>query len=250
VGCRRCGGGLSGEPFVSNVLEGARIANELDTGATVFDGSGAAIPPVAVEGRVLVAGAHQDPEYITGFLGAYRLLVSDLLLLTMSEEPVAGAERVQSIVRAVREVKPDLQVIPAVFRPRPVSEVRNLKVAYVSTAPGAVLSVLSRYLEERYGCKVVAASGSLSDRKGLARDLEGMRGAGVEAYLTEIKAAAVDVVTRRGAGEDKPVFYCDNEPVAVAGYEGLLDKALLELAEKAVVRFGDRADGPIGSVGV
>jgi cyclic 2,3-diphosphoglycerate synthase len=168
----------------------------------------------------------------------------------MSEEPMAGAERVQSIVRAVREVKPDLQVIPAVFRPRPVSEVRNHKVAYVSTAPGAVLSVLSRYLEERYGCKVVAASGCLSDRKGLARDLEGMRGAGVEAYLTEIKAAAVDVVTRRGAAEDKPVFYCDNVPVAVAGYEGLLDEALLELAEKAVVRFGDRADGSIGSVGV
>src|SRR3712207_4645748 len=27
VGCRRCGGGLAGEPFVSNVLEGAEIAN-------------------------------------------------------------------------------------------------------------------------------------------------------------------------------------------------------------------------------
>jgi cyclic 2,3-diphosphoglycerate synthetase len=61
VGCRRCGGGLAGEPFVSNVLEGARLANRLDTRITVFDGSGAAVPPVAVGGRVLVAGAHQDP---------------------------------------------------------------------------------------------------------------------------------------------------------------------------------------------
>jgi cyclic 2,3-diphosphoglycerate synthetase len=52
---------------------------------------------------------------------------------------------------------------------------------------------------------------------------------GVEAYLTEIKAAAVDVVTRRGAAEGKPVFYCDNDPVG----EGL-DRALLGLAREAV----------------
>ena len=252
VGCRRCGGGLAGEPFVSNVLEGAEIANGLDTRITVFDGSGAALPPVAVGGRVLVAGAHQDPEYVTGFLGAYRLLVSDLLLLTMSEEPMASEERVRRIVEAVHEIKPGLQVMPTVFRPRPVGEVRNLKVAYVSTAPRAVLKVLCRHLEDRYGCEVVAASGSLSDRRGLARDLEEMQGSGVEAYLTEIKAAAVDVVTRRGAEEEKPVFYCDNDPVAVADRDGLLlDNALFELAEGAVASFGeDGATGPIGAVGV
>ena len=236
VGCRRCGGGLSGEPFVSNVLEGARIANTLETGVTIFDGSGAAVPPVAVEGRVLVAGAHQDPEYVTGFLGAYRLLISDLLVLTMSEEPMAGREEVRSIIAAVHEVKPSLQVMPTVFRPRPIGEVQNLKVAYVSTAPRAVLGLLCKHLEERYGCQVVAASGSLSDRKELARDLEEMRGAGVEAYLTEIKAAAVDVVTRRGAEEEKPVFYCDNDPIGLPGWDGL-DGAFLELTRKAVSRF-------------
>jgi cyclic 2,3-diphosphoglycerate synthetase len=87
---------------------------------------------------------------------------------------------------------------------------------------------------------VVAASGSLSDRKELARDLEDMRGLGVEAYLTEIKAAAVDVVTRLGAGEGKPVFYCDNDPVAVDDCDGLLDRALLELAEWVVAGFEGR----------
>jgi cyclic 2,3-diphosphoglycerate synthase len=243
VGCRRCGGGLAGEPFVSNVLEGARLANGLDTRLTVFDGSGAAVPPVAVGGRVLVAGAHQDPEYVTGFLGTYRVLVSDLLLLTMSEEPMASEERVRSIAEAARRVKPNLQVIPAVFRPRPVGEVRDLKVAYVSTAPRSILKVLCRHLEERYECEVVAASGSLSDRKELARDLEDMRGLDVEAYLTEIKAAAVDVVTRRGAGEGKPVFYCDNDPLAVDGRDGLLDGALLELAEWVVAGFEDETGG-------
>ena len=151
VGCRRCGGGLAGEPFVSNVLEGARIANSLETGVTLFDGSGAAMPPVEVERRVLVAGAHQDPEYITGFLGAYRLYVSDLLLLTMSEEPMAGEEKVAGIVEDVRELKPELAVIPVIFRPRPVGEIEGLRVGYVSTAPPAVLDKLARHLEEHYG---------------------------------------------------------------------------------------------------
>jgi cyclic 2,3-diphosphoglycerate synthetase len=227
VGCRRCGGGLAGEPFVSNVLEGAEIANRLDTRVTVFDGSGAAMPPVRVERRVLVAGANQDPEYIVGFLGTYRLLLSDLLLLTMSEEPMAGPEKVEDLVRAVRKVRPDLTVIPIVFRPRPVGKVDGMRVGYVSTAPPAILDTLSKYLEEHYRCEVVATSGNLSDRKRLVADLEEM--SGVEAYLTEIKAAAVDVVTRRGSEEGKPVFYCDNDPV---GEE--LDQELLGLAREAV----------------
>ena len=227
VGCRRCGGGLAGEPFASNVLEGAEIANGLDTRVTLFDGSGAAMPPVQVERRVLVAGANQDPEYIVGFLGTYRLLLSDLLLLTMSEEPMADSKKVSGLVAAVRKVRPDLVVIPTVFRPRPVGKIEGLRVGYVSTAPPAVLDTLSRHLWEHYGCEVVAASGNLSDRKRLGADLEEM--SGVEAYLTEIKAAAVDVVTRRGAAEGKPVFYCDNDPVG----EGL-DRALLGLAREAV----------------
>ena len=231
VGCRRCGGGLAGEPFVSNVVEGARIANGLDTRVTIFDGSGAAVPPVEVGRRVLVAGAHQDPEYIVGFLGAYRVMISDLLVLTMSEEPMAKKEKVRAIVEGVREIKPDLPVIPTVFRPRPVGEIAGLRVAYVSTAPPQVLERLARHLEERYGCEVVAASGSLSDRKRLVEDLDGM--AGVEAYLTEIKAAAVDVVTRRGSDEGRPVLYCDNDPLG----EGL-DEALLRLARETAGRPG------------
>src|SRR5687767_7634717 len=227
VGCRRCGGGLAGEPFVSNVLEGAKIANDLDTRFTLFDGSGAAMPPVQVDRRVLVAGANQDPEYIVGFLGTYRLLLSDLVLLTMSEEPMADTAKVRGLLAAVRKVRPDLVVIRTVFRPRPVGKIKGLRVGYSSTAPPAVLDTLSRHLEERYGCEVVAASGNLSDRKRLGADLEEM--SGVEVYLTEIKAAAVDVVTRRGAVEGKPVFYCDNDPVGQN-----LDPALLGLAREAV----------------
>ncbi|WP_047864995.1 hypothetical protein [Rubrobacter aplysinae] len=230
VGCRRCGGGLAGEPFVSNVLEGAKLANALDTRMTIFDGSGAVVPPVEVGRRVLVAGAHQDPEYITGYLGAYRVLLCDVLLLTMSEEPMAGPGRVEEITRAVQELKPEMEVISTVFRPRPVGDVRGLRVAYVSTAPESVLERLGSYLEAEYGCEVVGVSGSLSDRRRLEEDLD--RLAAADAYLTEIKAAAIDVVARRGEREGKPVIYCDNEPVG----EGL-DTTLLGLARASASEF-------------
>jgi len=182
-----------------------------------------------VERRVLVAGAHQDPEYIVGFLGTYRLLLSDLVLLTMSEEPMADQEKVDGIVQAIGEVRPDLPVIPTIFRPRPAGKIEGLRIGYVSTAPPAVLGKLSRHLEDHYGCEVVAASGNLSDRARLAEDLDTM--SGVEAYLTEIKAAAVDVVTRRGSEEGKPVLYCDNDPVG----DGL-ESRLLGLAREAVAQ--------------
>src|SRR5688500_3578257 len=127
VGCRRCGGGLAGEPFVSNVLEGAEIANGLDTRVTLFDGSGAAMPPVQVERRVLVAGANQDPEYIVGFLGTYRLLLSDLVLLTMSEEPMADTAQVRGLRAAVRTVRPGIVTLCAGDRPRRTEERRGYR---------------------------------------------------------------------------------------------------------------------------
>jgi cyclic 2,3-diphosphoglycerate synthase len=142
---------------------------------------------------------------------------------------MAEQEKVDNLLRAIGEVRPDLPVIPTVFRPRPVGEIEGMRVGYVSTAPPAVLDALSGHLEEHYGCEVVAASGNLSDRTRLAEDLDAM--SGIEAYLTEIKAAAVDVVTRRGSEEGKPVLYCDNDPVG----EGL-DSRLLGLAREAVAQ--------------
>ena len=73
IGCRRAGGGLAGAVAVSNVAEGARLAAELRPDLVLFDGSGAAIPPVATARRVLVTGrADRDP-----YLDTYRRLISD-----------------------------------------------------------------------------------------------------------------------------------------------------------------------------
>jgi hypothetical protein len=55
-------------------------------------------------------------------------------------------------------------------------------------------------------------------------------------------------VTRRGAAEGKPVFYCDNDPVGLISRDDL-DKTLLELATNAFSEFG-REDGLIGPVSI
>jgi cyclic 2,3-diphosphoglycerate synthetase len=76
IGCRRAAGGLAGGVAVSNVSEGARLAAELQPDLVLFDGSGAAIPPVATARRILVTGiAERDP-----YLDTYRRLISDLVL--------------------------------------------------------------------------------------------------------------------------------------------------------------------------
>jgi cyclic 2,3-diphosphoglycerate synthase len=82
VGCRRAGGGFAGAPFVSNVVEGARLAASLDPDIVVFDGSGAVIPPVATTARILVG---RDP---------FRERISDLVLdeLDLRLAPAAPLE--------------------------------------------------------------------------------------------------------------------------------------------------------------
>jgi cyclic 2,3-diphosphoglycerate synthetase len=77
IGCRRAGGGLAGAVFTSNVLEGARLAAERKPDVVVFDGSGAAIPPIDVDRRVLVVGRGQDADQ---YLNPYRRLISDVVI--------------------------------------------------------------------------------------------------------------------------------------------------------------------------
>ena len=107
IGCRRAGGGLAGATAASNVLAGAALAAERKPDLVLFDGSGAAIPPIAVDRRILVAGSSQDA---TAGLNPYRILVSDLVVLT------SGDESVRDAVRAVK----DVPVVRAELRLRPL----------------------------------------------------------------------------------------------------------------------------------
>ncbi len=238
VGCRRCGGGMAGEPFFSNVGEGVRLANSLGPGLVVLEGSGAAVPPVASDVRVLVAGAQQPVNHLVGYLGTYRLLTSDAVVLTMAEEPLASPQKVRAIVERASEVRPGVTVIPVVLRPCPAEDVEGKKVAFFSTAPPALEGTLRGYLEERWGCRVELLSTSLADRAALRADLQQAAMSKVDVVLTEVKAAAIDVVAEEAAARGLPVVLVDNVPLEASPEEqGRLAEMAQELASMAKVRF-------------
>jgi cyclic 2,3-diphosphoglycerate synthetase len=241
VGCRRCGGGLAGEPFVSNVAAGIRLANSLGPSLMILEGSGGALPPIGTDARLLVSGADRPVEHIAGYLGAYRLLVSDALMLTMAEEPLASREKVRAVIEAVSEIKPDMETIPVVFRPRPAQSVQGRRVSFFSTAPAAQEALLSRYLEENHGCRVEMFSGNLSDRAALRADLERSQMARADMVLTEIKGAAIDVVAEEAVKRGLEVVFVDNLPVEVdPAQKGRLSEIAEELGRVAKERFERR----------
>jgi cyclic 2,3-diphosphoglycerate synthetase len=240
VGCRRCGGGMAGQPFVSNVAEGVRVANSLGPDLTILEGSGAAMPPVFADARLLVAGAHQPLEYVVGYLGTYRVLISDAVVLTMAEEPLAGMEDVRRMIAEIGSVRPGIPVIPIVFRPRPMDDIAGRSVAFFSTAPASQEGVLRTYLEEESGCRVVSFSGNLSDRSRLRADLDAVAVRGADVFLTEIKAAAIDLVAEEAEARGLETVFVDNVPVEVEpAVPGRLREVCLNLVGLAEARFQD-----------
>ncbi|HEU0194105.1 MAG TPA: hypothetical protein VFQ71_07890, partial [Gaiellales bacterium] len=219
VGARRCGGGLFGRPYISNVEEAVQRAAATGPEIIVLEGSGAALPPVAADRTLLVHPATAGPAG-AGF-DLYRLLLADLVVLTMSDPPFDAAAGVVDNTAMIRTV----------LRPVPAEPVAGARVAYFSTAsdpdgPG-------RELAHEHGAHVVLASGNLARRELLAADLERAAEAGADTYLVEIKAAAIDVVAEAAASRGVRVVFCDNRPLALPG-EPDLDAALLDLAGGAV----------------
>jgi cyclic 2,3-diphosphoglycerate synthetase len=225
IGCRRCGGGLAGMPAFSNVEEGARLAAERAPQLVIFEGSGSAIPPVATGKRILVAGAQQAPDLVTGYLNPYRILVSDLVVLTMCEEGTGHDE----LRRRIGELK-DVPVVATVLRPRPLGDVAGRRVAYFTTAGPGAQGLLSDHLRSAHGAEVAFVSGNLASREALRRDLAALPE--VEAVLIEIKAAAIDVVAEAAAERDLETIFVENEVLPLPG-QVELDAELRALADAA-----------------
>jgi cyclic 2,3-diphosphoglycerate synthase len=219
VGARRCGGGLFGRPFLSNVPEAAALAEAGAPELVLLEGSGAAVPPVAADRTVLVHAATSGPAG-RGF-DRYRLLLADLLVLTMCEHGLDGPVRVSE----------DVPMIRTVLRPHPARPVRGRQVAYFTTA--ADPAVPARDLAERHGAEVVAVCSSLADRERLRVDLDSGPVRGAEVYLVEVKAAGIDSVARTAVERGIEVVLCDNRPSALEG-EPDLDEALRGLVAEAV----------------
>jgi cyclic 2,3-diphosphoglycerate synthetase len=222
VGCRRCGGGLAGATGLSNVLDGVDVARGLDPDLLLFDGSGAALPPVAADARVLVIPAHQPAELAAGYLNAYRILLADLVVLTHCEDGAPVAE----LRGAIASVK-DVPTIATVQRPRPAEPLAG-RVAFFTTAPAAAHGILAEELG------AVAVSGNLADRGALRDDLERID---ADVFLVELKAAAIDVVAEAAAGRGIPVVLADADVRTVRG-EPDLDEALLALVREPEPSLG------------
>jgi cyclic 2,3-diphosphoglycerate synthetase len=228
VGARRCGGGLAGAVGYSNVAQAAELALERHPDLVIFEGSGAALPPVASDRRVLVVSAHQDIELACGYLNAYRILVSDLVVLSFAE----AGERLEQLRRGIAALRPDLPVIATSMRPRPLTPVAGRKVALFTTAPKKALGPLGEHLQRVHGAEVVHVSGSLARRGELTEELARID---AEVFLVELKAAAVDVVIEEAVARGCEVGLIDNELVPLEG-EPELEPALLDLARQARAR--------------
>jgi cyclic 2,3-diphosphoglycerate synthetase len=226
VGCRRCGGGLAGQTFFSNVPEGAQLADSLGKELIVLEGSGAAIPPVHADATILVVGAGRGVPYVRDYFGPYRVRRADAVIVAGAEEPLASAEEIRQLVAAIRAVREDIPITLVTFRPRPLSDVTGARVFLATTAPARVLPLLAGHLEREYGCEVVAASVHLSNRARLRDDLAACAG-GFDLLLTELKAAAIDVAAAAAEEAGVDTVLCDNEPIPVGGAD------LNEMIERA-----------------
>jgi cyclic 2,3-diphosphoglycerate synthetase len=191
----------------------------------IFEGSGAAFPPVATARRILVANAAIEAQLLTGYLNSYRVLVSDLLVLAMADE----GSRHEELRRAVAELKPDLTVVATEMRPRPAEPVDGARVAVFTTAKKEAHERIADHLRSEYGADVVRVSGALADRERLREELETVD---ADVYLVEIKAAAIDVVAEAAAERDLNCVFLDNEVVPLPG-EPDLDEELISLAQAA-----------------
>jgi cyclic 2,3-diphosphoglycerate synthase len=193
VGCRRVGGGPLGAPGESNVLEGAQLAASLRPGVLILEGSGACVPPVSADRTVCVVGGP-----VSGY-DLYRVLRADLCLL-MAETAI------------------DRPSIRCELRPEPAEPL----------PPGARVALFTTRAERCEGVEPVVASSNLARREALADDLDRAANERCDVYLTELKAAAIEMVAERAVAEGARIVFVRNRPV---GLDGDLDAALLELVD-------------------
>lgn len=234
VGARRAGAGPTGSPYHDNVAAAIAVANEQPVEIIVLEGSGSAIPPANADATVLVLRSADRPD--RGF-GLYRLLLADLVVVTMAEEPTVTPHALSDLSSSLDDLA-GVAIVRTVFRPNPVEPVHGRTIFYATTAPESVSEKLVAYLESFHGATVAGVSHHLADRDALTRDLEKAEGT-YDVLLTELKAAAVDTAARHARASGASIVFADNRPVSIDG-DPDLDALLLDVAGLASDRFGSR----------
>ncbi len=242
VGTRRCGGGMAGAPADDTFAAGVRLANCRPEPLLVLEGSGQAIPPVHADVTILVIPGSADPELVAGYLGGYRLLLADLIVITMAVTSLAASVPRATFERDMRRV---LQVsagksrpiVRVTLRPTPLAPISGRRVFYATTAPASARAHLAAHLEHEHGAKVTGISHHLANRPLLAADLEAA--ADAEVLVVELKAAGVDLAARFALDRGMQVIFCDNR-VETLGGDGTFEELGLAAADLAGRRFSEQ----------
>ena len=240
VGARRCGGGLAGKPFATNVEEAAAVAVSMDPDLVILEGSGASVPTVPWDAGVLVMPASVQVERLRGHLGPLRILLSDLAVFMMKDGPHQGPDNLSSLYPVVRRLHADIRVVVAELLPVPMADVRGKDAFFTTTARHQAAERQAARLEQTSGCRIVMTSPHLGHRGRLEQDLA--TAPPFDVLLTELKGAAVDVAARRALGRGAQVVFVDNRPRTVEG-DGELDQLLVEASALARTRAADRLSG-------
>jgi cyclic 2,3-diphosphoglycerate synthase len=229
VGCRRCGGGFSGKFFMSNIREGISIAEKLNPEIIIVEGSGASVPPIRADHTVCVISADQSWESIVGYLGLYRIMMSDLVFFTMCEEPLTNKRNIDFLESEILKYKSNIKIVKSIFRPEPASNIKGKKIFLALTANSLVEDKIKEYVEKKYNCEIIKVSFNLSNREKLKKEL--IECDNYDTILTELKASSVDLVTEFAVENKKYISYMNNVPIILEG-EDHLKKLLKKLQVK------------------
>ena len=218
---------MAGFPFFHVFHSGIKLAEKLPHNIIIAEGSGATIPPVLADGYITVLSALQGEESVGGFFGPFRIGLADIVVITMADLNPEQAEVFRDLAE---RINPKADVHLVAFKPRPLGEVSGKRVALFMTSNRALDG--AREKVEGLGAEVVFTSGNLANRMVLSKELAELDGVSLDAVLVELKAAAVDTVTRWALERGLEVIYLANEPVNVDGKS--LRDAVLSLAERVM----------------
>ena len=230
VGCRRCGEGLAGEPLDTNLRDGAGLALSLDPDVLLVEGSGAALPPIEADRTVCVTSAVDAGRQALSFLGPIRLLRSHLVaIIGAGDLPPA---ELAGLKRALREWCQEASLVACELRPEPAGAVPGgARVALFTTAPANRERQIRASLKQ-HGVEVRVFSSGLARREELERDLRRAGDERCDFFLTELKAAAIELVATNAEKSGVALGFLRNRPVSLPG-EPSLDEELLRLVQEA-----------------
>lgn len=232
-GCRRCGGGFAGRPFVTVVDAGARMAEKAPyVKSVVVEGSGASIAEIKTDKVILLMDVVQNLDILETYMTPLRIRYADLVVLTMCEDFLATQSKIDNILHRIREINPRARIATTVLRPKPLSPLKGKKVFLATTAEGEAVSAITQHLEKDFGCQIVGVTRNLSNRPKLIEDLKALKKGDV--VLTELKAAAIAIVAKEAKKMGLKTVLMDNLPTLVdkGGDVKNLEKEILGLLKK------------------